>query len=77
MEGNALLIDALFDVNGYLYNAAGTTKFRNSQVLTVRPQNLYKMLQTSEEDSSSENPGGEGSSDEDTGGGVVQPPVTP
>lgn len=77
VEGNALLIDALFDVNGYLYNAAETTKFRNSQVLTVRPQNLYKMLQTSEEDSSSESPGGEGSSDEGTGGGVVQPPVTP
>lgn len=49
-DGNALLMDSLFDVNGYMFNAANTVKFRNSQVLTVRPQNLYKLYhETSEE----------------------------
>lgn len=43
-EGNALMIDALFDIKGYKYNAAETVKFRNSSVLTVRPQNLYKKV---------------------------------
>ncbi|MDE5864020.1 MAG: prepilin-type N-terminal cleavage/methylation domain-containing protein [Lachnospiraceae bacterium] len=41
-EGEAFLVDALFDVDGYLYNAADTINFRNSSVLTVRPQNAYK-----------------------------------
>ena len=45
-EGNALMIDALFDIKGYKYNAAETVKFRNSSVLTVRPQNLYKKAGT-------------------------------
>lgn len=45
-EGNALMIDALFDIKGYKYNAAETVKFRNSSVLTVRPQNLYKKATT-------------------------------
>ncbi|MCM1157064.1 MAG: prepilin-type N-terminal cleavage/methylation domain-containing protein [Bacteroidales bacterium] len=47
VEGNALLIDALFEINGYKYNAADTIKFRNSSVLTVRPQNLYKKINIS------------------------------
>ena len=41
-EGNALLINSVFYVNGYRYNAIENVKFRNSNVLTVRPQNLYK-----------------------------------
>lgn len=45
-EGNALLVDALFEYDGYLFNSADTIKFRNSEVLTVRPQNSYKELIT-------------------------------
>lgn len=41
-EGNALLADVLFEINGYKFNSADTINFRNSQVLTVRPQNTYK-----------------------------------
>ena len=42
VDGNAIMLNSLFDVNGYMFNSATTVKFRNSQVLTVRPQNLYK-----------------------------------
>lgn len=45
-EGNALLTDALFEINGYKYNSADTVNFRNSEVLTVRPQNTYKKAGT-------------------------------
>lgn len=45
-EGNALLVDALFEINGYKFNSADTINFRNSQVLTVRPQNTYKKTGT-------------------------------
>lgn len=41
VEGNALLLETYFNVNNYQYNSSDTIQFRNSQVLTVRPQNLY------------------------------------
>ena len=41
VEGNALLLETYFNVNNYQYNSSDTVQFRNSQVLTVRPQNLY------------------------------------
>ena len=45
-EGNALLFDAVFDIEGYKYNTVDTLMFRNSDVLTVRPQNMYKVSGT-------------------------------
>ncbi|MCM1497749.1 MAG: type II secretion system GspH family protein [Clostridium sp.] len=45
-EGNALLTDALFEIKGYMFNSANTVNFRNSSVLTVRPQNSYKKADT-------------------------------
>lgn len=45
-EGNALLFDAVFNIGGYKYNAVDTMMFRNSDVLTVRPQNMYKVSGT-------------------------------
>lgn len=45
-EGNALLTDVLFEIGGYKFNSADTINFRNSQVLTVRPQNTYKKAGT-------------------------------
>lgn len=43
-EGNAFMLNSLFSVQGYQFNSATTVKFRNSQVLTVRPQNLYQKV---------------------------------
>ncbi|MBQ9983731.1 MAG: prepilin-type N-terminal cleavage/methylation domain-containing protein [Lachnospiraceae bacterium] len=45
-EGNALLTNILFEEGGYQYNAVETINFRNSNVLTVRPQKLYKVKGT-------------------------------
>ncbi len=42
-EGNALLTNILFYDDGYEYNTVETINFRNSNVLTVRPQKLYKV----------------------------------
>ena len=41
-DGNALLVDANFKDGGYEYNCVNTVACRNSNVLTERPQNLYK-----------------------------------
>ena len=41
-EGNAFLANILFVDEGYEYNVVETISFRNSNVLTVRPQQLYK-----------------------------------
>lgn len=41
-EGNAVLLNAMFVNDGYQYNAVEPVVFRNSNVLTVRPQDLYK-----------------------------------
>ena len=45
-EGNAFFVDALFKIKGYQYNSSDTINFRNSNVLTVRPQNAYKKVST-------------------------------
>lgn len=45
-EGNALLTNVTFKDDGYEYNAIETIKFRNSNVLTVRPQKLKKVKGT-------------------------------
>lgn len=45
-EGNALLTNVEFKDDGYEYNAIETIKFRNSNVLTVRPQKLKKVKGT-------------------------------
>lgn len=37
-EGNAILTDVLFMNNGYEYNAVQTINFRNSNMMTARPQ---------------------------------------
>ena len=71
VEGNSLMLNSLFDVNGYMFNSATTVKFRNSQVLTVRPQNLYKKDNTSGSGGSGGGTGGGG-----TGGGVEPPPTS-
>lgn len=71
VEGNAMLINILFADKGYEYNTVETVNFRNSNVLTVRPQRLYKLKKenasTIEDDSSS--------TTEDGNGGVVAPPT--
>ena len=41
-EGNAILFDVLFKNGGYEYNCVDTVICRNSNVLTVRPQKLFK-----------------------------------
>lgn len=48
VEGGALLTNVMFENDGYQYNAVETIKFRNSNVLTVRPQKLYKLGGTGE-----------------------------
>lgn len=45
-EGNALLTNILFKDDGYEYNTVETINFRNSNVLTVRPQKLFKVKGT-------------------------------
>lgn len=44
VEGNSLLTNILFKDDSFEYNVAETINFRNSNVLTVRPQKLYKAL---------------------------------
>lgn len=70
-EGEVFLVDSLFDVDGYLYNAAETINFRNSSVLTVRPQNLYKKASTGSGGSGGTGggSGGTGGSTDDGSGG--------
>ncbi len=46
VEGNAILANLMFKDGGYQYNAVETISIRNSQVLTVRPQKLFKVKQT-------------------------------
>lgn len=41
-DGNAILFDAVFCNGGYEYNCVDTVICRNSDVLTVRPQKLFK-----------------------------------
>lgn len=92
VEGNALLFDSLFDVSGYKFNSTNTVKFRNSQVLTVRPQNLYLKVNSSSGGTGGTGggtggtggtgggtggTGGTGDGDEGTGGSVVPPPTGP
>lgn len=43
-EGNAILTNIFFKDDDYEYNIAETINFRNSNVLTVRPQKLYKAI---------------------------------
>ncbi len=45
-EGNALLTNIMFSDMGYQYNVVETINFRNSDVLTVRPQKLFKVKGT-------------------------------
>lgn len=45
-EGNALLTDVLFQDDKYEYNTVETINLRNSNVLTVRPQKLYRVKGT-------------------------------
>ncbi len=45
-EGNSLLTNVMFNDMGYQYNVIETINFRNSDVLTVRPQKLYKVKGT-------------------------------
>lgn len=45
-DGNALLTNILFKDDGYEYNTVETINFRNSNVLTVRPQKLFKVKGT-------------------------------
>lgn len=46
-EGNAVLFNAMFLNGGYQYNSVEPVQFRNSNVLTVRPQDLYKKAEES------------------------------
>ncbi|MBO5089240.1 MAG: prepilin-type N-terminal cleavage/methylation domain-containing protein [Lachnospiraceae bacterium] len=43
-EGNAILTNIMFKDGNYTYNTVETINFRNSNVLTVRPQKLYKLV---------------------------------
>lgn len=52
-DGNAVLLNAMFLNEGYQYNAVEPVVFRNSNVLTVRPQDLYKKA---DEDTTTEDP---------------------
>jgi len=46
-DGNSLLCNILFKDSGYEYNSVESVNFRNSSVLTVRPQKLYKRMDKS------------------------------
>lgn len=46
VDGNALITNVMFKDLGYEYNVAETINFRNSNVLTVRPQKLFKVKGT-------------------------------
>lgn len=43
VDRNALLTNILFEDQGYQYNTVENINFRNSNVLSVRPQRLYKV----------------------------------
>lgn len=43
VKGNAFTVDIMFEDDNYKYNAVETIKFRNSNVLTVKPQKLFKV----------------------------------
>ena len=45
-EGNAILLDVMFEDGGYKYHAADTVICRNSDVLTLRPQKLFKLKES-------------------------------
>lgn len=65
VEGNSLLVNILFEDGGYEYNSIETIKFRNSNVLTVRPQRLFRKKQPTTATSTST----QGSTQPSTGGG--------
>lgn len=66
-EGNAFLTNIMFKDGNYQYNTAETIKFRNSNVLTVRPQKLYKFVPNSS--GGTVTPGGAGGTTEAGGTG--------
>lgn len=68
VEGNALLTNILFEDNGYEYNTVETINFRNSNVLTVRPQRLYKVAKESAPTTATT---------QSNNGGTLNPPNTP
>jgi hypothetical protein len=45
-EGNSFMINSVLAVSGYKYRTVETVKMRNSNVLSVRPQNQYKISET-------------------------------
>lgn len=70
-DGNSLLCNILFKDGGYEYNSVESVNFRNSNVLTVRPQKLYKRLDKgSSSGGGGPTPGGGGST---PGGGGPTP----
>lgn len=73
VEGNSLFTNALFEDRGYEYNTFETINFRNSNVITVRPQRLYKMLNINNSGGgTTQNPGG--GTTQNPGGGTTQNP---
>lgn len=46
VDGNAVMLNVMFKDNKYEFNSIETVKLRNSNVLTVRPQSLYKVSKT-------------------------------
>lgn len=48
-DGNGVLVDITFSDGGYSYHVNNTVVCRNSNVLTVRPQNLYKKIEATSE----------------------------
>lgn len=43
VDGNSMTLDVMFKNMNYIYNTHETVNFRNSNVLTVKPQKLYKV----------------------------------
>jgi hypothetical protein len=76
-EGNSFMINSVMAVSEYKYRTEETIKLRNSNVLSVRPQNQYKISETggktgtvsSKDDGTTESGGGTGD-DSGTGGGT-------
>ncbi len=62
-DGNSILTNIMFKDGNYIYNTVETINFRNSNVLTVRPQKLFKLLNGSVSGGS----GGAGSTESGTG----------
>lgn len=69
VEGNSLLTNIMFKDLGYEYNVIETINFRNSNVLTVRPQKLFKVKGTGAAGGS----GSGGTLSGGTGGGSATP----